>query len=129
MNFRTCADNNVAAYPTQKFFASVVDRQSVKSYFFLVSYINQKLLGLENTNKFAELNENNFHNHTAVGGHFVMFYAPWCQYSRGVYPLMKRLSVLFPVSVINCHIHRSICDQPKFKIKVNFLSFSMCHVI
>lgn len=123
INIRTCADNNVTAYPTQKFFAPRVDKESVRNYFFLVNYVNQKILGLENTNELTELNENNFHNHTAVGSHFVMFYAPWCQASRGVYPLMKRLSVLFPVSRINCHIHRSICHQSEFKIKVNFSSF------
>lgn len=118
VNVQTCAENHVASYPTRKFFAPLVDLDSAQNYFLLNNYIDQKILALENKNELVELNGDNFHNQTAVGGHLVMFYASWCGMSRAMFPFWKQLSEFLPVYRIDCHIHRSICAE--FEIMVKF---------
>lgn len=93
---------------------------------FLVKFLGDNILDNkidvpESFNALNELTSETFHDHVAVGNHFVKFYAPWCGHCQHLAPTWSELASALEfdstvsISKVDCTVDRPICQE--FEVK------------
>ncbi|XP_046397334.1 thioredoxin domain-containing protein 5 homolog [Ischnura elegans] len=133
-----CAENDVTAYPTLKFF-KVGEPDSTKfkgarDLDSLTSFVEEKLGKKAETEESSEapkvpapvtnvveLTEDSFGQHVKSGKHFIKFFAPWCGHCQRLAPTWDKLAESLShdegvsISKVDCTEHRSVCED--FEVK------------